>query len=439
MARPTQRLKRKPELTHEGAPAPRLTDEQRLRRSLMSCLLFEKTFYEEGEAIAERLDDLAGKVAPEKVAAMAVEARQRMKIRHAPMVLCRALARRGELKPGTLTACLQRADEPAEFLALLWEKGHTMVPAAVKKGVNAALATFDEYQLAKYDRRDSPVKLRDVFRACRPKPKTPEQEALWGRAVKAELATPDTWEVALSAAEGEEEKRAVWQRLLAEKRLGAMALLRNLRNMKAVGIAKASVADALAQANFARVLPFRFLAAARSVPDWEDLLDAAMLRVKPEIALAGRTVIVVDVSGSMEDPLSARGTMMAMDAACGIAILARDCCDDVGIYSFSNGCLKIPPRRGMALRDAIIGSQEHGATWLGRALERIKSEEPEPNLCRLLVVTDEEAHDAPIWWGKSRYCVNVRPYQSGVGYGAVTHIDGFSERIFDFIVEAEKQ
>ena len=33
--------------------------------------------------------------------------------------------------------------------------------------------------------------------------------------------------------------------------------------------------------------------------------------------------------------------------------------------------MKVPPRRGFALRDAIINSQPHGGTYLGRAVTEI--------------------------------------------------------------------
>jgi len=74
-------------LTHEGAPARRITDEQALRRSVLACLLWESQFYEDGVEIAGRIRELVPKVEPEKVAALAIEARNAMKLRHAPLLL----------------------------------------------------------------------------------------------------------------------------------------------------------------------------------------------------------------------------------------------------------------------------------------------------------------------------------------------------------------
>src|SRR3984957_14076858 len=79
--------------THEGAPAVRVTPELALRRSVLACMLWEDEFYEDGVAIAGRVRELVPKVDAAKVAALAVEARTAMKLRHAPLLLVREMAR----------------------------------------------------------------------------------------------------------------------------------------------------------------------------------------------------------------------------------------------------------------------------------------------------------------------------------------------------------
>jgi hypothetical protein len=79
--------------THEGAPARNISPELQLRRSVLACLLSESQFYEDGVEIAGRIAELVSKVAAEKVAALAVEGRERMKLRHAPLLLVREMAR----------------------------------------------------------------------------------------------------------------------------------------------------------------------------------------------------------------------------------------------------------------------------------------------------------------------------------------------------------
>jgi 60 kDa SS-A/Ro ribonucleoprotein len=418
--------------THEGAPAQTISAELQLRRSVLACLLWEKQFYEDGIEIAGRIAELVPKVAPEKVSALAIEARENMKLRHAPLLLVREMARHAThraLVAETLENVIQRADELSEFLAIYWATGRQPLSAQVKKGLAAAFRKFDAYGLAKYN-RENPVKLRDVLFLSHAKPRDEAQGAIWKQLVDGELASPDSWEVALS---GGADKREAFDRLLRENKLGALALLRNLRNMAQSGVDETLVKNALREMKTGRVLPFRFIAAARYAPQWEAELESAMFRsVESLPKLAGKTVLVVDVSGSMAAPLSARSEMQRTDAAYGLAVLLREITEKLSVYSFSDRCTQVPTRRGFALRDAIDVSQPHGSTYLGRALEEIRE-----SYDRMIVITDEQSHDrVPDPKGKG-YMINVASYKNGVGYGAWTHIDGWSESVIGYIRELE--
>jgi len=418
--------------THEGAPAKQISAEQQLRRSVLACMLWEDQFYEDGVAIAGRIRELVAKVSAEAVAALAVEAREKMKLRHAPLLLVREMARLAShrhLVAETLTRVIQRADELSEFVALYWSEGKQPLSAQVKKGLAAAFTRFDEYALAKYN-RPAPVKLRDVLFLCHAKPLDEAQAALWKRLAEGELATPDTWEVALSAGA---DKREAWERLLNENKLGALALLRNLRNMAEAKVDHKLIAGALGRMKTERVLPFRFIAAARYAPQWETELEQAMFRsLEGAAKLPGRTVLLVDVSGSMDAQLSRRSEMRRNDAAYGLAVLLREIAEEVSIYSFSDDLVRVPSRRGFALRDAINASQRHNGTYLGKALAGLKEQYD-----RLIVITDEQSHD-PVPNPKARgYMLNVASYQNGVGYGAWMHVDGWSDSVIEYIRAAE--
>src|ERR1700753_3277409 len=93
--------------THEGAKARRFTPEMALKRALMNCLLWEDQFYEDGVSIAERIHTLVPQVAPDRVAALAVEAREVMKLRHAPLLVIREMAR-SEKHRGLVAHTLER-------------------------------------------------------------------------------------------------------------------------------------------------------------------------------------------------------------------------------------------------------------------------------------------------------------------------------------------
>jgi len=82
-----------PPKTHQGAPGPRLDTEQKLARSVLACLLWERQFYENGVDIADRITDLAGRARPSFVADLAVKARTEQNLRHAPLLLLSVLAR----------------------------------------------------------------------------------------------------------------------------------------------------------------------------------------------------------------------------------------------------------------------------------------------------------------------------------------------------------
>ena len=430
--------------THEGAQARAISPELQLRRSVLACLLWESQFYEDGVEIAGRIAELVPKVAPEKVAALAIEAREQMKLRHAPLLLVREMARHAthrRLVAETLERVIQRADELGEFVAIYWKDGRVPLSAQVKKGLAAAFPKFDEYQLAKYD-RGGPIKLRDVLFLAHAKPRDAAQAAVWKRLIWGRLTTPDTWEVALSESgkEGGDDKRndrrEAWERLLREQKLGALALLRNLRNLREAGVDESLVLTALAEMKTARVLPFRFLAAARYAPQWEESLEPAMLKsVAGQPKLPGRTVVLVDVSGSMTAPLSRRSEMQRTDAAYGLAVLVREIAEKAAVYSFSDRVIEVPARRGFALRDAIDASQAHNGTYLGKAVDYLNER---GRYDRLIVITDEQAHDTVSKPKGRGYVINVASYKNGVGYGKWTHIDGWSEAVIEYIRALEE-
>jgi len=418
--------------THEGAPAKQVSPELQLRRSVLACMLWEDQFYEDGIAIAGRIRELVAKVPAEKVAALAIEAREKMKLRHAPLLLVREMARLAthrHLVAETLTRVIQRADELTEFVAIYWSEGKQPLSAQVKKGLAAAFTRFDEYALAKYNRA-TPVKLRDVLFLSHAKPVDAAQAELWKRLVEGELATPDTWEVALSSGA---DKREAWERLLSENKLGALALLRNLRNMAEAKVSEQAIRDGLARMKTVRVLPFRFIAAARYAPQWEPELEKSMFRAfEGQSKLPGKTVLLVDVSGSMDVQLSRRSEMRRNDAAYGLAVLLREIAENVSIYTFSDRLVRVPSRQGFALRDALNASQPHNGTYLGQALKGI-----DEKYDRLIVITDEQSHD-PVPNPKARgYMLNVASYQNGVGYGSWMHIDGWSDSVIEYIRAAE--
>jgi 60 kDa SS-A/Ro ribonucleoprotein len=428
-------------VTHEGGVARKQTPERELERSVMACLLWEDTFYESGESIAARIAKNVAKVHPETVSQMADKARNQMYLRHVPLFLAREMARLDTHKPyvrQTLNRVIQRADELAEFLAIYWKDGKQPLSNQVKKGLADAFTKFSEYDLAKYN-RDKEIKLRDVLFLCHAKPKDTAQEALWKRLIDGTLETPDTWEVAISAAKGDENKvREEWTRLLVERKLGGLALLRNLRNMMQAGVDKKIVREAIQNNSFKMVLPFRFFAAAQHVQaSWglDDVIEDAMLRACRTLPkLEGSTAVIIDNSGSMSAPLSAKSDLTRSSAARALAVLVREVCEEPIIVAFGTTPVRIKNNlRGDALSEAIRRAATGWSTYVGAAVKSVADEKPH----RTIVITDEQGHDKTTQPHNLGYMLNVASYQPSIAYGRWTSMTGFSENLVRYIVESE--
>lgn len=429
------RVVRQPAFNSVGTQVPQINPERQLKRITLASMLWEKQFYLDGKSHAELVKELVAKVAPSKVEALAQEARTKFKLRHVPLLLVRELARHGKLQANALTSVIQRPDEMSEFLSIYWQEGKTAVSSQVKKGLAACFNKFNEYQLAKWNKNSAAIKLRDVMFISHPKPQTAEQVALFKRIANDSMATPDTWETQLSAGA---DKCDTFTRLMTEKKLGALAFLRNLRNMRDSGVADSLIRNYAQTVDVSKVLPFRYIAAARIVPQYEDMLEEMMFRsLATHQKIPGKTVLVIDVSGSMfGTKISSKSDLDRFDAAAALAILCREVCEQVEIYSFSGNAVRVAPRRGFALREAISSSQNHGGTYLGQSMQTVNAN---GSYDRCIVFTDEQSYDRPGNPLGKGYIVNVASYENGVNHNAWTEINGFSEAVVDYIQALEQE
>lgn len=271
-----------------------------------------------------------------------------------------------------VASVLQRADEPGELLAYWIGRYGRAVPKPVKRGVaDAVQRLYTERNLLKYDTASHAFRFADVIELTHPSPVAPWQGelfefALGRRHARAGLAVPGslgvlaanerlraavagdpavlldaerlrgaglTWEDALSLSGGTGlSKAALWTALLPS--MGYMAKLRNLRNLDQAGVddeaaerVAAQLADPVEVAR-SRQLPMRFLSAYRAAPSlrWAQPLERALGHSLAGIpALPGRTLVLIDTSGSMNAGFSRDGTLMRWDAAVvfGVALAVR--------------------------------------------------------------------------------------------------------------------
>lgn len=424
-----------PMRTHEGGKAHTPKPLIELRRAVLSCFLWEASFYESGNDLAARIVKLVDQIKTEDLCDLAIEARHDMNLRHVPLFLAVTMVENPKHRHAVralIPKITHRPDDLTELLAIYWKGGKRSIANQIKKGIADKLNTFGEYQLAKYQNKGG-IKLHDLFNLTHPKPKDKEQQLLWKQLLDGGLKAPDTWEVNLSAKGNTVE---VWTRLLKENKLGAMALLRNLRNMEKVGVDVKLIKTALLSANYERVLPFRFIAAARQCPHLEPIIESVMFdKVASYPKLMGKTLVLVDVSASMMSQLSSKSDMNRLDAGSGLAMILKQICEESRVFAFNNYVYPMPNREGFALADAIY-QQRGGGTYLGASIKALQDRHPDYD--RLIVFTDEQSADAvpqPIY--PASYMINVAGFKPTVSYGKWISVSGFSERIVDFISMVE--
>jgi hypothetical protein len=436
--------------TYEGSPASIIKPLEQLRRAVMTCLLWEDQFYIDGQGIADLVKTLIPKVSAEDAREVLLQAKWENKLRHMPLYLLTLMAKQGWLKKEDVAGVITRPDDMTELLSLYWKEGKRPLDHQLMKGLASAFGKFDEYQLAKYS-RDKVVKLRDVLRLARPKPKDDAQSDLWKRLLNDKLKTPDTWEVAISACGNDNVKKvAEFTRLITEKeinektgkeqnKLGDLAFLRNLRKMREVGVSEDVIRNSFGGRRWGWIIPYQFITAAAHNPTLEDVLEQAMFKCLGEQEpIEQKTSLLVDVSGSMDAPLSQKSEVNRRDVAISLAVLLREICKDVKLYTFNQDLHEIPPRRGFALRDILNNFGGGTSMWEAvRKAGRIRRNDV------MVVITDEQTQDSGRYADANAgllVIINVASYQNGVAYEkGVVHVSGWSDSIISWIREYLKK
>ncbi len=436
-----------------GTYAAQQDAESLLRRAVMANLLWEDQFYQTGIFVADEIRNLIPQVHPGLVRRIAIQARLDQGLRHVPLFIAREMARldvyRGwvsELLPEIIT----RADQLSDFLALYWADGKCPLSKQVKLGLAASFDKFNAYDFGKYKKDDAKVKLRDVMFMVHAKP-TQGREELYKQIAENTLPTPDTWEVALSSGA---DKKATWERLITEKKLGALAFIRNLRNMKDANVDRDVIQRGFETINPKWLLPVNYMAAAKYAPEWTRELEDLMLRgLSLKQKLPGRSVVIVDVSGSMDKVLSSDSKMSRLDAAAAMAMLAAELCEHVDIYVTAGSdaarqhkTAQLKPYRGFALADQIKSASSSlggGGIFTRQVLEYIKpAYDKKP--ARIMVFSDSQDCDfpdkqTPAPFGERNYIIDVAAHTRGLAYDGLwtAEIAGWSQHFLEFIAALE--
>jgi hypothetical protein len=207
----------------------------------------------------------------------------------------------------------------------------------------------------------------DAVNLIRPKHSDPI-----GELVRDRLPVPVTWEIELTRAGksgGEVSEAAVWAKLLKERKLGYMALLRNIRNIiqadrNLVGPLHAALVNREAIKK-ALVFPYRFEVALKTVKNDLEAFNAESRSILEALDEAveysldnvpvfpgGKTLVAVDESASMQT-----NKIETLAGLFGIAIARANNAD---LISFDTSYRTHAYRRGVTVLATLEGIQWRG-------------------------------------------------------------------------------
>jgi len=424
-----------------------------LKRCVLANLLWEKVAYMDGQKVSDEIKRLIPLCKPEDVYNLALEARTKQKLRHTPLFIAVNMLKHEKHKTlveDLLPKIITRADMLTDFVALYsLENSNKIKPlaSAAKRGLAKSFENFNEYQFAKYD-RNSGIKLRDVMFLVHPVASQGKTE-LYKKIADRNLDVPDTWEVALSTGK---DKKETWERLITEGKIGGLSMLRNIANMRKADVSRKIIDLGLSKLNSLMLLPLDFLKSAKMNPEFERQIEDAMIRSYANLPkLPGKTLFVVDVSGSMGSLTSGQSEFARLDQACAMAMLAVNQCEDyeIVITAGSDGMgqhktkqIKYPKKGFDLFKQLTEDRLGGGGIFTRQCLEWCK-ENVSDKFDRIVIFSDSQDCDRvnaiPKPFGKYNYICDVSAHTKGVNFKGVwsAEISGWSEHFLTYIAAFE--
>lgn len=310
-------------LSHKQSPELELV-------SILLTSFVSDVFYEKSNDTLTRLKGLIEICNPKFVAQAAIFARTKYGMRSISHVAASELAKRvggQEWAKSFYNAVIHRPDDMTEILSY-HKANNGKVTNAMKGGFALAFEKFDGYQIGKYKGERNAIKLVDAVNLCHPVPIEKNAEAIKAL-VNGTLKSTETWEAKLTAAGQSDNveggKKEAWTSLIKERKIGYLALLKNLRNI--IQQAPECIEDAVSMLTDEKliqkslVLPFRYITAydemvkldaSKNVREVVMGLNKALdISLQNVPKFEGETLIVLDVSGSMQGQPSKIGSLFA--------------------------------------------------------------------------------------------------------------------------------
>lgn len=453
-----------------GHVAYDMHDKDKLVTQVLTSMFGEAKFYGDNTNEMIKLAEKVASKEPRFVSNLARYARKELHLRSVSHALTCVVAHEVNSKPyikETVNDVVERADDITEILACYISMYGKPIPNGLKKALGNALKGFNEFQISKYNGGNKAVKFKDVLRLTHTKPSNEKEEALFNKIMNDTLPIAERWETELSAHGNNKE---TWEKLIAENKVGYMAMLRNLRNIINAGpnnIDKVyAKLENKEQVLRSKQLPFRFMSAYREIPHTSskvlDVLENAIeYSVENTPKLKGKTVIAIDVSGSMSDHISSKSTIRCCDIASLLGVLASRICDDYVVYTFDTRIEnKTFSKRGGIIETAMRLSHSGGGTDISLPLSKMINEKVYAD--RLIILSDNEINtNGSYWYGRRGYvnccqsladeyrskinkdlwvhAIDLQGYGTQQFNGAKTNIiAGWNERILEFINLAEE-
>ncbi|GAA2810574.1 TROVE domain-containing protein [Kitasatospora paracochleata] len=434
-------------VNHQGGTGFLRDEKSELFLLAVTNLVGQDTFYERGGDRDDRFTALVRQLAvedPEWTLGLLRWLRGEAFLRTAALVGAAEFTR-ARLDAGAsghsrqaVDAVLHRPDEPGELLAYWTSRYGRALPKPVKRGVaDAARRLYNGRALLKYDTASKGYRFGDVLELTHPAPHPekpwqgelfryaldrrhrpdeavpPAGDALLG-AHRALLALPVeqrravvtgpggaerlaeagfTWEALAGWLQGPLDA-AVWEAIIPF--MGSMALVRNLRNFDQAGVSD-EVAEQVArricapdEVRRSKQFPFRYLAAYRHAPSlrWAYALEKALGHSLANVpALPGRTLVLVDRSGSMFDRPSAQTQLNRADSAAifGTALALRAA--EADLVQFGTSSATVALGRGESVLKVLERFGSLGGTDTAAAVRTHYRGHD-----RVVIVTDEQAN-----------------------------------------------
>lgn len=461
-------------LNHEAGLAFSMDAKNELMTRVLTALVSENKFYTSGKEADSELKEATAKVLntdPEFVLKLAAYARNEMYLRSVPLFLLNEFANSGCEVVGSrkyVPFCVQRADEITELLAASLQTRKK--PAQfIKNGLKPCFNKFDRYQYGKYN-RDGAVKLKDAIFLCHPKADSEERQVIFNDIVNGTLESPETWEVVISTKGSTKEN---WEAIIP--RMPFMAILRNLNNFLKHDVDLDHVIKLLTDPEAVRKskqFPFRFFSAykaiqqeayasSRKVSQLMNALNTAMeLSVKNVPKIKGRSLVIVDASGSMNQKISSKSEVTASEISKMFGAVASKVCEDADIVLFAETAKQVMFSDTSGILDRMeklktvnIG----GATYAYLPVEYARVNKRAYD--RIFLFSDMQCYSAGTWYTNKSFAEEFIKYQRAVspaylysvdlvGYGTaqiskdvskVCLLAGWTEKIFNFVPAFETE